>query len=255
MGEQPTAVRKGVIDFSFVPAVFYEDIVPEGYGFHLSELTITQERERGFIDYIREINIKKMNVYFLGRMQSYVPFYLATRKTRVSQPSDLIGLKISVPELALESSRAWGAVPVKVPLWENYGALERGVVDAVLMTMNTFVGYGVHSVSKYMVDHSLFEPGDSLLIMNLDKWNATPKNLQDLMIKVMIDMDPLLMGHFDKIIAKSRQTAIGAGMQPIKFSPADASWYRDVAYDAGWKEFESLVGRETTARIMDMIRK
>ncbi|MBW8036675.1 MAG: hypothetical protein FVQ79_13885 [Planctomycetes bacterium] len=109
----------------------------------------------------------------------------------------------------------------------------------------SFVGFGVHGVSKYFADHSLFEPGDSMLIMNLDKWNQLPKHLQDLMKQVMIDNEPDLIAHYDRIIAESRQVAIDAGVEPVSFSPADAKWFRDTAYDAGWEDMESKVGTET----------
>ncbi len=108
MYEQATATSKGAIDIHLGPTVFYEDRLPEGYSLHLSEIMPLEERERGFYDYIVELHKEKMNVYYLGRVEVGMPFYVASSKVRPTTPYDLAGLKIGVPELGISGAKAWG---------------------------------------------------------------------------------------------------------------------------------------------------
>ena len=70
--------------------------------------------------------------------------------------------------------------------------------------------------------------------MNLDSWNQLPPHLQDLVMDVVIELEP---EQRDRDAAKDEeyfQKFLDAGVQPIEFSPADAKWFLDTAYNSMW---------------------
>jgi TRAP-type C4-dicarboxylate transport system substrate-binding protein len=74
-----------------------------------------------------------------------------------------------------------GASNVHVATGEVYQALQLGVIDGVVSTTNSFLLRKWHEPAKYFLDTTLgLIP--HYAIINLDKWNKLPKDIQKIML-------------------------------------------------------------------------
>ena len=97
---------------------------------------------------------------------------------------DLKGLKMRAPSPDLiDFLGKLGASNVHVTTGEVYQALQLGVIDGVATTTNTFLLRKWYEPAKYFLNTILaIQP--HYVIMNLDKWNKLPKDIQELFIEV-----------------------------------------------------------------------
>ena len=145
---------------------------------------------------------------------------------------------------------ALGASPVTIPHPEVYTALERGVVDGYMFPFSDAADLSLFEVCKYFVDHTFYESGNLVAIMNLKKWNALPKHLQKLMIDALMDLEPQVYDIFGKDQAAAKKKLIDNGMVPIKFSPEDAKAYREMAYSSFREGVKELMSPEKHAKMV-----
>ncbi len=230
---QADAVRKDVVDAVCLPASFYRNLLPEVDVYQLSTLTPAQERQGGFWDFEAGRH-KSINMFPVSRVRMYEPMYTILKKP-VQKSSDLKGLKIgrSSP-LSQAFYQALGATVVTVPNSEYYSALERGVVDGEGYPITGFISMSLFEVAKYYIDVPFLDTPSVLFLVNLDKWNSLPPDLQ----KVIIDTsnaweDANLVANQDFIKSTIADLA-KKGMTAIKFQPDDAKSYRDLAYSTEW---------------------
>lgn len=79
------------------------------------------------------------------------PAQIMSVKHRIETPEDLKGLRVRTPSptgsLVLE---ALGATPVSMPMGEVYESLQRGVIDAAMVPLETLQNYNFHEIVKYV---------------------------------------------------------------------------------------------------------
>ena len=85
-----------------------------------------------------------------------------------------------------------------------------------------------------MIDHSFYTSTNTTII-NLDKWNSLPKNLQELLTRIIVETEPKMVEWLKEDEVVERQKMKDKGVEFIKFSPADAKWYVDSAFEALWE--------------------
>lgn len=252
MMDQGEAVSKGVVDINLTSLALHTSIVPEGSALYVSQITMAEERERGFNDFIDKLCREKMNLHYLVR-GNYLGFYICTNK-KVDKPEDLAGLKVRSLRQADRFIEALGGVPVTVATAEAYSALERGVTDAFagdLMLLDTMK---LHEVLKYVIDHPWQTPSVGI-VMNLDSWNRLPTHLQDLITDITVEFDSEVPAYNVEREEQARQMLLDGGMEFIKFSPEDAERYVDLAYNAQWGEIEKAVTPENYAKLKELLTK
>jgi TRAP-type transport system periplasmic protein len=106
----------------------------------------------------------------VGFLGSRVPRQLSSNR-RIARFEDLKGLKVRVPEnrAAIETWKAWGAVPVSVPGSELYTALKQGVVNGQDNGVDSIAAAKLYEVQKYVVPIDYIRWG-LVLLMNADQW-------------------------------------------------------------------------------------
>lgn len=230
--DQPGAVVQGVIDIAYVPTSYYPDLVP---GIDLISLskhrTSADERKPGGLyDALQEMH-NQAGLYFIGRESGLnKDFFFNIINKRVETVDDLQGTKIGATIPKWEKS--WKELGVSfsvVPAAESYTAMERGVVDGFNYPLENHVSMGLHEVTDYVIDHGFFV--DNVTgIMNLDTWNSLPSHLQDLIIEVQLEIEREVEATFETNLQNARQAMLDAGVEFIKFSPADAERYISAFY-------------------------
>ncbi|UCE56634.1 MAG: TRAP transporter substrate-binding protein DctP [Desulfobacterales bacterium] len=231
--DQPEALRAGTVDMYYGTAAYYAGIAPAANTTKLSQLTSQEEKDVGVDAIYDEIHRKLLNSAYLGALGSQLPFQLYTVK-KVTSVVQLKGLKIRTSPMYVDFLKALGTTPVATSPGDVYQALERGVVDGFMWPLVSIRLYGWQEVSKYVVGPSFYKVSHPLL-MNAKKWDALPKHIQVVLMEALrlevIAIDARTVEEINNEYKELKK----AGMEIIKFSPADEKKYLDMAYEEGWK--------------------
>ena len=231
--DQYEAVMTGSLDASFLVSAYYFAQVPEAYCMNLSQITPWEERESGFFDLMVEAH-QASNTMYLGRWHNHDGFYIWPNEP-VQTLADVKGMKIRGGGICYDP---WfeeiGVTPVQIPMPDTYSALQRGVVDGFAWPCLGMVDTGWTEVTKNCINHGVYPASNAGIIMNLDKWNAIPKGTQDKLLKAIEEAEYDMVPHYLNLCAQERQTAVNAGVTLLEFSPDEAKWYMDIAYEADW---------------------
>jgi TRAP-type C4-dicarboxylate transport system substrate-binding protein len=232
--EQFGAVKRGVLDASFLVTAYYFGEVPDGYCVYLSEISNEEEWNNGARDLIDKIHQEK-GIKVLGRWLSYMPFYIWVNKP-VKKPQDLKGIKLRGGGICYDPFfKALGVTPVQIPPPDTYNALERGIIGGFGWPMQGVSDFGWVEVTKYCIEHPFYEHNNGLILMNLDKWNSLPKDAQKTIMRATRAWESDMEAYHKAEWEKYRKKFIEAGGSFIKFSEADADYYKKLAYEEPWK--------------------
>lgn len=141
-------------------------------------------------------------------------------------------------------------IALNIQLPETYGALQQGIADGEFMTISYQALLKLWEVAPYFIDHLVW--GGSVMphIVNMQKWNSLPKNLQDLIQQVQLDLEPELYKFMREDDAKARQMLIDHGASPITFSAADAERYVSMANEAVRQRIKNRADPDTWTKIL-----
>ena len=109
---------------------------------------------------------------------------LMMKNKPVQTIADLKGLQIRTAGKFLQPPlmKAVGAVPVGIPMPELYDAMQKGMIAGATGTTGLFLGQKLNEVCKYEIIIGMGgDPGQGIM-MNLDKWNKLPKDVQQVMM-------------------------------------------------------------------------
>jgi TRAP-type C4-dicarboxylate transport system substrate-binding protein len=117
-----------------------------------------------------------MKVLFIHTGDMTIP---CTSKRQIHNLADVKGFKVRVtgkyPNLMWQTL---GASPLQIPMPDVYDAAQKGVIDGFSLPWSAVVTSKLYEVFKYysdfVSDQALFA-----VVMNKDKWNSLPKDVQD----------------------------------------------------------------------------
>jgi TRAP-type C4-dicarboxylate transport system substrate-binding protein len=180
--------------------------------------------------------------------------YIFTNKA-INKVEDFKGLKLATPSpFSVAFFKALGAVPVVVPLQDFYTAMERGVVQGFIMTQETTPAFGLHKVSKYMIDHPYATSADSILI-GLKLWNSLAKDVQDIFMNAAVEFERSFPDvYVAEMAGPGRKQMAEAGMEFVKLPPAEARKFTDLYREATW-EVELKKHPVEAARMKEILTK
>lgn len=249
---QAEAVRSGVIDVYMGGSGRLMAIIPEILTLEVSELTPGEERRVGYYDFMNQL-FNKVGLFYIGRTWMNYPFYLWTN-VEVKKLEDLAGLKFRGTPFYHPVMRPFGIVPVGMPLEDIYEAMGRRIVDGWAASPNTAIDSKLYEVTKYCIDQPFWATGNTTVLVNLKAWNRVPKHLQQLMVDVMVEMEPEIAAYYKRSFEGTIKKLKDHGMKFIKFSPADSKRFDEAVARAKW---ESLLKEspENVAKIRKMITK
>jgi TRAP-type C4-dicarboxylate transport system substrate-binding protein len=117
-------------------------------------------------------------------LEAHGPGILSTKKP-VTKLEDLKGMKIRASGLAAKIGAALGASAVGLPITDTYDALSKGVVEGLLLDWGGIYNWKLGDVVRNHTEC----PGIAYTtafytVMNKDKWNSLPKDIQDIIDKL-----------------------------------------------------------------------
>ena len=194
------------------------------------------------------------------------PRFLITSKKQVKTIEDLKGMKIRVPGgPATEEMRALGAVPVLIPMPDNYQSLDKGVIDGMDTSWDATYSFRLYEVVKYYTFASLSSTHFSMA-MNKLKWESLPKDIQEAITSVCGIEGSKFFGRnwYDTAESFVTDHIKKEGYQMIKYTlpPEEAERWRKVGAEPIWKEWVKKMeskGRPEAQQVLnallDMFKK
>ena len=109
---------------------------------------------------------------------------LHTKVKAVNKISDLKGMKIRTPS----QYQAWliqalGATPVPMPAGKIYNALDRGVIDGVLIATSAIKSFKLNEVTKHHADGIAWGQSPFFAVMNKKSYDSLSKKNRDIIDK------------------------------------------------------------------------
>ena len=234
--DQADALRKGIIDILlYHPRAYFKPLMPVAISGSLSQHAAWEERKVGLFDLWYKVFREQVNAEYLGRMHSKVQFRIYTN-AKIEKIEDFKGKRFRVMPLYIPFLKALGISSVTLPPPEIYTAMERGVVDGFMWPELGIMSMGWHEVSKYAIDPPVPFQIEPATVVNLDKFNKLPKDLQAVLRNTMEKLEHIAADNLLKKVEKEWEAMEKAGMRKIKLPPADAEKYKKIALDATWEE-------------------
>ena len=183
-----SAVKNGIADMGWCFHGFWPGMTPLADVVTLPGLPI-KNAEKGsevlwrlYEKYpeVRE-GFKDNHVLLLFTSASY---HLITTKKQVKTLADLHGMKIrTTGGPPTEQMKVLGAIPMSIPMPENYISMQKGVTDGMPAPWDAIYSFRLYEVAKYFTYVPLGCVYFSISI-NKNKWNSLPKDVQEAMTSV-----------------------------------------------------------------------
>jgi len=166
-------------------------------------------------DFYEEFMPEEMNEVKVLYLHAHGPGLLHSKKM-IETMEAFEGLKVRCTGFSKKTVEALGGVPVAMPQGAAYEALQKGVVEATLAPMEVLKGWNQAEVINYTTDcKSIGYTTAMYVIMNLDKWNSLPKDVQKAFEKVSKEWIRKHAEGWDKADQDARQYTIEQDNQII----------------------------------------
>jgi TRAP-type C4-dicarboxylate transport system substrate-binding protein len=196
--------------------------LPMGYPNGKAATAIINE----FYNHFMPKELNKVKVMYL---HAHGPGLLHSKKA-VYKMEDMKGLKIRSYGFNAKTAEALGGVPVAMGQGGVYEALQKGVVDATLSPMEVLKGWKQGEVIKYTTEcYSVGYTAGMYVVMNLDKWNALPKDVQKVILDVNKEWIPKHGEAWDDSDKAGREFTLSLGNKIIPLSKAESDRWANAA--------------------------
>jgi TRAP-type C4-dicarboxylate transport system substrate-binding protein len=193
-------------------------------------------------------------------LHAHGPGILHTKKT-VANLEEVKGLRIRCTGTAAKVVSALGGTPVSLPMGETYDALNRGMVDGSMAPMESLEGWKWGEVVKSTTESygSAYSTG-FFVVMNMDKWNALPADLQKTIEKINQEWVDKTGKVWDDIDKSGREFSLKLGNKIVPLSREENQKWAKAAipvldeYVKAMKE-KGLPGEEALKFCLDFLKK
>lgn len=255
ISDMAKATATGVVDMAVASTLNFADLVPGADLIKLSELTWQEENARGLHTYLEEL-YAKAGLKFLSRMfpinRNY--FRICLRK-QITTVEGFKGIRLGGPPPVHGAFAAIGAVPVRMVIPEYYTGIDRGLVDGTIYGGGVYVENALFEVAPFVIDNPFFRP-TAMLFMNLKRWQALPKDLQDLILRVR---DNMMKNYESEGYVKwergMRLAAEAKGATFYTLPPDVASWYVRTLNEGTWKSDSPKYPADVVKRIRSLVTR
>ena len=155
------------------------------------------------------------------------PRYLTTSSKIITQPTDLAGLKLRVPELNIyiQSWNTFGANPTPIPFSDMFMALRQGVVEGQENPLEVIYTNNLQEVQKYVMETKHLLSFYAVVVGRSfqEKFNAMQKEKIAGYVDQAATYHDALMDEFE---AEYKEKLRAAGME---FVPVDRSGFEQLA--------------------------
>lgn len=239
-------VLDGAADMTWIfhgynPGRFVSAQLFELPGYDADSATLSAAYWQVYQDHFAILN-EHRDVKLIGLM-THGPGQLALAP-RINTLSDIASLKIRTGGgVAGEVVGQLGASRIQLPAPSAYEAIASKTADASMMTIEGRKSYNLIEVAPYMYEMpGGFYRGSFALLMNQEKFDSMPKNLQEALDEVFgVETSRLAGAVWDEIDLEGRQATLDtAGNEIIVASPEDQAEFAKMAETVKRQVFSSI---------------
>lgn len=118
-------------------------------------------------------------------LHAHGPGLLHTREKAVRTIDDFNGLKFRGQGTSTLVIKSLGGTPISMPMSHLYQSLQKGIVKGAFYPVEVNKGGGMGEVTNYLtISNSIAGTSSFCIVMNKDKWNKIPANLQKTIQKI-----------------------------------------------------------------------
>jgi len=255
--DQPEALVNGVFDVWYGAPNYWAGVVPAG---DITELSPFDTPDNGpgseLYDFMVDLYAAK-GVRYVGHaagLPGIGAHYISSQK-KVEGLDGLEGMKLRVAPLTRHFAQAAGAEPITLPPSEIYLAMDRGTVDGFTWPVaDAFTRYKWQQVSKYLIDQPMYRSGVSVNI-NQSVWDELPDDVKQIMLDAMAETQEWTRGWFQKNLDEQIAGMKEAGMEVVAISPEESEKWTNLAEEALWDYYQSVMDPETFAKAEELLQR
>ena len=219
-------IKSGAIDLYWgdVSEGFFIEAVPKNFLIafapylfdsleHLHKFYKKSDLCRGMMDKVERTG----NVKFIGYMGDRAFRGFSTTNKRVTTPSEIKGLKLSVPAVPMlvDVYKAWGANPTPVRPQDFYTALKSGMVDGLDFEMTALYSTKYYEIQKYFIAIEYMRSGVGGWI-NANKWESLPEYARTAFLKSAQEAESFASKFTAQDIAETEKGLAKAGVEIVR---------------------------------------
>lgn len=248
--EMLSALKNGVFDLMLDNETLSQ-ICPLYSAMSCTGMTTREELEAGLFDLYREVYEKEGGVAWVGK-GSQPQWWVLASNTPTYSIEDISGLKIRCNSATAPAAEALGGVPTVIEYGEIYEAMERGVIDAFLMTPEDWVQNGWQEVTQYFCDLRVLHGGMTGVLCNLDVWNDLTEQQQEWLkmpLEEYCDVAYAICYHNQ---ASGEDEMVAAGVEKISWTQEQKDAATEAIIEAQWNALKDQITPEYAKRFAEI---
>lgn len=254
-------ILKGITDIGMSVFAYSRGVFPAMEAFDLPHGYLSG-RSATLIanDFYKKFKPKELNKVKVCYLHGHGPGLLFSKKA-VYKMEDLNGLKVRSVGAAAKACKYLGAVPVSMPQSGTYEALQKGVVDATFSPIEVLKGWKQGEVVKYVIEcYSVGYSTCLYVLMNLDKWNSLPKDVQKVFNEVNAEWIAKHAEAWDTSDEEGRKFSDSLGNKVIPLSKQEGDRWAEAVQPVindyiKAAEEKGLPGKDYVNFIKELIKK
>jgi TRAP-type transport system periplasmic protein len=140
----------------------------------------------------------------------------------ISSIADLKGLRLKANAENQGIATAVGASPVALPIPETYDALQKGLVDGLVLPFEALKGWKFSDIIKTSIPaQPMAYTAPIPVFMNKDKWNSLSKKDQETIEKINVEWVEKHAKLWEKLEKEAEEFSIQKGIKIIKLTPEE----------------------------------
>jgi len=183
VGEHYNLVLKGVADISYLGPSHHPGVFPLTQSIFLPMIFPSAEVTALVFGDMVEKYLKDRDFSSVKPLWGAFlhPSQLHMKTKPIKTLEDFKGMKICAAGTIMSKRvKLMGGVPIFIPFPEQYGAMQKGVIDGTVMSFMMMEAFKLYEVSKNVLAPPM-GTGVYTIAMNKKKWNSLPPDIQNIL--------------------------------------------------------------------------
>ncbi len=191
-------------------------------------------------DFIKEFKPKEWDkIHMLSMHTSPVNVVLSATKP-VNKMEDLKGMTLRGLGFIAEVVSALGGTPRPIPTPEAYEAIQKRVIDGLMIPMETMRAFRYAEVAKYVTEcWPIGQVYTFYMVMNKDSWNKLPPNIQKIINEY--PFEEKLATMWNEVDIDGKKYGMEKGLQFIELPPGEITKWKKAVEPVLDKYVKSMV--------------
>jgi TRAP-type C4-dicarboxylate transport system substrate-binding protein len=211
-------------------------------------------------EFYKKMSPKELNDVKVLYIHAHGPGLLSTKKP-VRVLEDIKGMKIRSTGLSAQIVKTLGGAAVAMPQGDTYEALQKGVVEGTFTPIETLKGWRQAEVIKYTTQCTGVGYTTAMfVVMNPEKWNALPKDLQTIIEEVSEEWVDVHGKTWDRSDDQGREFTLSKGNEIIYLSDEENKRWAEAVQPIienyiNTTEEKGLPGKKAVVQVKELIDK